>query len=159
MNTDDLEQRLQREPLRRVPAEWRQEILIAAEANRCAAVAVAADVNRRSQQVRELAFAATAQRGLGIRLRKVLWPHPKAWAGLGAVWIVLLVVNFATRDLSPVREAHYTAPLSPQLRELLNQQEQLLAELVGPIETPAPTRPKPVAPQPRSQRREEFMNA
>ena len=92
-------------------------------------------------------------------LSTLLWPNPKAWAGLAAVWVAILAVNFAAHDPLPVREACNATPPSPQLREMLKQQEQLLAELVGPIERPAAGRSKPVAPQPRSQRREQFMNA
>ena len=96
---------------------------------------------------------------LNHQLSTLLWPHPKAWAGLAAVWVVILAVNFAARDPLPVREAMNATPPSPQFREMLKEQEQLLAELVGPIETPAANRPKPIAPQPHSQRREQFMNA
>ena len=96
---------------------------------------------------------------LNHQLSTLLWPHPKAWAGLAAVWVVILAANFAARDPLPVREAMNATPPSPQLREMLKQQEQLLAELVGPIERSEGIRPKPVAPQPRSQRREQFMNA
>ena len=96
---------------------------------------------------------------LNHQLSTLLWPHPKAWAGLAALWVVILAANFAARDPLPAREARNATPPSPQLREMLKQQEQLLAELVGPIERPAAGRPKPVAPQPRSQRREQFINA
>ena len=73
---DNFEQKLQRQPLRQVPAEWRGEIL------------VAADVNRRNRSVREFTFAATFRRllsTLNAQLSTILWPHPKAWAGLAAV--------------------------------------------------------------------------
>jgi hypothetical protein len=146
MNTDDLEQRLQRQPLRPVPAKWREEILTAAQT---------VEPSRHLSPATRHAWLST----LNHQLSTVLWPHPKAWAGLAAVWVVILAVNFATRDPLPVREARNATPPSPQLREMLKEQEQLLAELVGPIERLAADRPKPVAPQPHSQRREEFMNA
>jgi hypothetical protein len=45
------------------------------------------------------------------------------------------------------------------MHDLLQQQARLLAELVGPIEKPRTSQPEPAIPQPRSQRREEFLNA
>jgi hypothetical protein len=64
-------------------------------------------------------------------------------------------LNFASREPSTPKLASRTVPLSPQLRQLLQQQQQLLAELDG--ERPETITPKPSAPQPRSQRRREFM--
>jgi len=87
--------------------------------------------------------------------RELLWPCPQAWAGLAAVWLLVLGANFTTRE-APTVTSRQVLP-SPQVRELLKQQEQLLAELVGPMEKPEADRPKPGAP--RSQRREEFLNA
>jgi len=90
--------------------------------------------------------------------RELFWPHPKAWAALAGVWLVILGVQFGIRDESPRSFARQSPP-SPQVRELLKQQEQLFAELVGPKEHREAARPKSVAPQPRSSRREEILNA
>ena len=144
MNRDDqFEKRLQRQPLREIPTAWREEILAAAEAS------------RGPTPVRAFNFTSILKRCL----RELLWPVPQAWAGLAALWLVILGVNFATREPSSQNLVHRVPPPSPQLRQLLRQQEQLLAELVGPPEGPEAHRFKPAAPQPRSQRREEFLNA
>ena len=148
MKLDDFEQKLQRQPLRQVPAEWREEIL------------VAADVNRRNRPVREFTFAATPFRRflstLNAQLSTILWPHPRAWAGLAAVWILILAVNFSMRDKSPSM-AEKSSPPSPEVIVELRQQQRLLAELIGPRDTSDADRSKPLVPQPRSERPFEIL--
>ena len=104
MKPDNIEEKLQRQPLKEIPAEWRGEIL------------VAADVNRRSRPVREFTFAATTLRRLlstlNAQLSTLLWPHPRAWAGLAAVWILILAVNFSMRDPSPVMAERFRAAIA-----------------------------------------------
>jgi len=95
---------------------------------------------------------------LNSQLSTLLWPCPQAWAGLAAVWLVILGANCAMRE-APTMTSRQITPPSPQVRELLKRQEQLLAELVGPLEKPEAGRPGPLAPRPRSQRRDEFLNA
>jgi len=140
MNRDDqFEKRLQRLPLREIPPAWREEILSVAEhATAC----------RHSSPV---------PRGASW-WRELFWPCPQAWAGLAAVWLVILGAGYVTRE-TPTMTSRQITLLSPQVRELLKQQEQLFAELVGPVEKSKADRPKPLAPQPRSQYREEFLNA
>jgi hypothetical protein len=142
MKLDNFEQKLQRQPLRQVPAEWRGEIL------------VAADVNRRDRPVREFTFAATP---FGRFLSTLLWPHPRAWAGLAAVWVLILAVDFSIRDKSHVL-SEKSSPPSPEVIVELRQQQRLLAELIGPRDTSDADRSKPLVPQPRSER-VEFLAA
>ena len=139
MNSDEqFESRLQREPLRDAPLPWRQEILAKA---RAAAPGHAARFTQHAAWWREL-----------------FWPHPAAWAALAGVWLVMLGVHFVSREATPPVFARQVAP-SREMRELLKQQEQLFAELVGPRENRDAVRPKPAGPQPRSLRREETLNA
>ncbi|MGH9594236.1 MAG: hypothetical protein ACRD5L_14185 [Bryobacteraceae bacterium] len=142
-NQDQFEQRLRRQPLREIPSAWRGEILAAAGAN------------RRNEPARELTLAAL----LKLRLRELLWPAPQAWAALAAIWLVLLGASLGSYESSSATEARRFTPLSPEVRQLLKQQEQLLAELVGPSEKSVADRPKSFAPQPRSEFREPWMNA
>lgn len=102
-------------------------------------------------------FVAVFLRGSQKLWRELLWPHPAAWAALAGVWLVILGVQFAARDTSP-RSFARQAPPSPQVRELLQQQEKLFAELAGLKEAREAGRPKSVAPQPRSLRRAEILN-
>jgi hypothetical protein len=152
MKPDDFEQKLSRQPLRQVPAGWRGEILAVADANR--------------QQVRSgevgRGFTSAATRRswfstLNAQLSTLLWPHPTAWAGLAAVWILILAVDFSARDKAPVM-TEKSAPQPPEMMVELRQQQRLLAELIGPRDTGEADRSKPLVPQPRSER-VEFMTA
>jgi len=141
---EPFEKRLQRQPLRTVPPAWREEILSAARK---------VEPSRRpSTATRQSFFSNLSQQILSL-----LWPDPRAWAGLAAVWVLICAVNFASRDATASTAARRVAPPSPQMREMLREQEQLLAELVG--ETPVADRLKSVPPRPHSSYRNEFLNA
>lgn len=134
---DDFENQIQRQPLKKIPGEWRAEIL------------VAADLNRR--KIREFTFAATVASGL----RQIFWPHPKAWAGLAAVWIFIFAVNFSIRDKSPV-VAEKVAPPSPEVIAELQKQRLLFAQLIGSSDVREAEPPK-FFPRPRTERVEVLM--
>jgi len=87
--------------------------------------------------------------------RELIFPCRRIWAGLAAVWIVILTVNFSMRDHSPT-VATKSAPTAEMIMAW-RQQERLLAELIGPDETRTAAPPKPFAPQPRSEQRFEIM--
>lgn len=92
---------------------------------------------------------------LRLRWRELLWPCPQAWASLAAVWLLILTINLTTRD-PPARTIAQAAPPSPEVRELLRQQERLYAELLGATPTRVATQTKAPALSPRSQRRDEI---
>jgi hypothetical protein len=140
MKPDDFESRLQRQPLRPVPPAWRAEILAAARE--------AQPVHHVSRQPHQ-SFLST----LNQQLATLLWPHPKAWAGLAAVWIFILAVNFSLRDPAP-RVAEKSAPPSPEVIVELRQQQLLLAELIGPRVAHDADRPRIFTPKPRGERAE-----
>ena len=96
---------------------------------------------------------------INSQLSTLLWPHPKAWAGLAAVWLVILAVNFATRETTPTLQARSVTPISPDTLRLLKQQGQLLAELSSQSQTREADRPKAMPPRPRTDRRDEMLNA
>lgn len=90
--------------------------------------------------------------------RESLWPSPQAWAGLAATWIVLAGVSFAVREPASVAATHQVRPPSPELRLVLQQQKQMLAELGGMPERFVREQPEGPAPKTRSQRREPLSN-
>jgi hypothetical protein len=135
---DDFEPRLRGQRLRQIPSEWRREILGAANA---------VTSHHQSPVTRHSVFSILSQ-----RLSDLLWPHPRAWAGLAVVWLVALTLNFATRD-EPQTQAKRSNPPSAELRVALKQQGQLRAELLGLTESRDAARSKEADTSPRSQRR------
>ena len=127
MNADDFEQKLGQQKLRPIPAEWRAEILSAANAARQTAPVSAAPASASSSP----AF-----------LSALFWPSPKAWAGLAAIWLVILGLNHSARD-NPQIATRKSSPSTPDLRLVLKEQQRLLAELAEPREAPEADRPKP----------------
>jgi hypothetical protein len=137
MKPEDFEQRLQRQSLRQIPAEWRGEILSAAK--------------RASRPAPRASFFST----FNLQLSTLFWPHPKAWAGLAAVWILIFAVDFSMRDTTPVM-AEKAAPPSPEVIVELKQQQRMLAELIGSSQAREAEPPR-FLPQPRSERVEILM--
>ena len=135
---------LQRRPLRPVPAEWRADILAAARAS----------VLEPQAQSPVPSFLSTLN-SLPVwkDLSTVLWPCPQAWAGLAAVWLVILAVNHATADKTPAL-AQASLPPSPEMIRLVREQRRELAQLLEPLEPPPAEPPKPFIPRPRSEIRQ-----
>ncbi|MBW8864046.1 MAG: hypothetical protein JF609_03805 [Verrucomicrobia bacterium] len=137
-NENQFEERVSRQPLRAVPAEWRAEILAAARAAQPAS---------QMARVERHSFLSTINR----QLVAILWPHPKAWAGLAAVWMCIIGLNLSTREKSPVL-AEKSVPASPEVVVELRKQQKLYAELMGMTEPREAERPKDVPGRPRTQR-------
>jgi hypothetical protein len=137
MKPDDFESQLQRKPLRPIPAEWRGEIL-----------ATAGRKSKAEDREQEWFWPSS----LVSRLSTIFWPHPRAWAGLAAVWILILAVDFSLRDPSPAM-AEKSAPSSPEVMVELRQQQRLLVELMGSSQTREAEPPK-FLPRPQTARAE-----
>ena len=146
MNADDFEKHLQRQPTRLTPPAWRTEILSAARA---------ASSRPSTLDPRAAGWLST----LNSQPSTLLWPHPKAWAGLAAVWLVVLALNFAARDTTPGLETRLVRALTIETVRSLKQREQLLAEVSAPLEFRESDRPKAIPPRPRTERRYELLRA
>ena len=143
MNAEDqFEQQLQRQPQRPLPTEWRRELLKSAR-----------EASASSNSRLETSLFSKVQTWFSL----LLWPNPRAWAGLACLWVIVLFLNLAAREPSRPETVRQMAP-SRELRELLRQQEQLFAELAGAPEKPGANRAKTATPRPRSQRLGESMN-
>jgi hypothetical protein len=150
MKPDDFEKRLQDQPLRQLPGEWRAEILSAARQ-----ASLAEHAPRTTHHLlRRPSLLST----IHSQLSTLLWPHPTAWAGLAAVWLVILGINVTSRDTS-TQVAKHSPPLSPQVFIAFQEQERLLTELIGPRETPVAERPRVIVPRPRSERQRALLMA
>lgn len=91
---------------------------------------------------------------LSLKLcQELLWPCRRFWAGLAALWLLMLGVNVSLRDPGQITRTSAAPPAV--MMTTWQQQERLLAELSEPHMTRAVTpRPKPAAPGPRSDRRD-----
>ena len=133
MNPDEFENILSRQPLRRAPAEWREEILAAA---------------------RPSSFGSRPSRlsTLRAQLSAILWPHPKAWAGLAAIWVLTIALQYDARDPAQARpEPLRATPL--QIAAVLRSQKELLTDLLSDHRTTEADKAKSGEGQPRSETR------
>ena len=137
MNSE-FEKKLRRQPVKEIPGDWRAEILSAARAAQSAPHA---------SLVTQHGWLST----LNFQLSTFFWPHPKAWAGLAAVWVCIVALNFSTRDKS-VMVAEKVSPPSAEVIVELRKQQKLYAELMGVNEPREADRPKDATARPRTQR-------
>jgi hypothetical protein len=86
-----------------------------------------------------------------IRVAHVLWrelflPCRGIWAGLAAVWMVILVLNMSGGE-KHVQLAQITSPPDRQVLAVLREQKEMLAQFIEPM-TPSPViRPKTSGPR------------
>jgi hypothetical protein len=150
MNPDEFENRLGSQPVRQVPPQWREEVLSAARQ--------AAGAQHALRTTQHAPPSPSLLLTINSQLSTLLWPHPTAWAGLAAVWLVILGVNLTMREATPL-VAKRASPASPQVLMAYREQERLLTELLGPREAPVAEPPKPAPPRPRSERRNALLMA
>jgi hypothetical protein len=129
MKPDDFEKQLQRQPLREVPAPWREEVLEAA---------------RRASASR----ASRLQSQACLGWREWLWPCPQAWAGLAALWMIILGLN-ATAPAGPGLTAKQSPAPPSETGPTLAAQRRELARLLDNVAEPAQAPKAP--PGPRSE--------
>ncbi|MDB6125005.1 MAG: hypothetical protein JWQ71_3998 [Pedosphaera sp.] len=138
MKPDDFEKQLQQQSMRSLPVEWRAEILQAAQI--ASGSRLSALVSRPKSWVYQL-----------------FWPCPQAWAGLAAVWLAILGINFASgsKTVEAATVAKSSLPASPETIVafmITKEQKRELARLIEPFESQPAEPPKPTLPQPRSER-------
>jgi hypothetical protein len=125
MNTE-FEKQLQRHSMRELPREWRSQILGA--------------------------VSGTGHSTLVDRLSTWLWPHPRAWAGLAAAWVLIFLLHFTAPD--EPRAARNSSPMTFQSLAMMRQQTLIMAQLLGsldsgdqPAATAAPPKPRSEGPR------------
>lgn len=139
---NDFEQRLQRQPERKIPGGWRAEVLARAQA---AATSVQTPPPARPSWLQ--LFQALLSR-----------PQRVAWAGLVGVWLMILAMNVAARDNTHTLGPGASLP-TPETWQALKQQKRLLAELVDHPAADGTGRAKAIPAGPHSRRREETLTA
>lgn len=138
---DDFEQRLKRQSLRQIPAGWREEILANSRESK--------GEGRKQNNFQFSTFVA--------RLSTIFWPHPKAWAGLAVIWVLIFILNLSMRDETMV-VAEKVSPPSPEMMAELKQQKLMFAQLIGANDLQPADRQK-LSPLPRSEKCFEIMAA
>src|SRR4051812_27090844 len=132
MNNDDFEKRLRQQPLRTPPTEWHERIL---------------DSARASESQPACAHAETQL----TWWRALLWPSPQAWAGLAAVWVILLVMNRQSDEKVVLTASSVLSPVQ-QIADARRERNHLLAELIDESPSDAVAEEaKPFVPRPRSE--------
>jgi hypothetical protein len=135
MTPEEFEKQLECQPLRPVPAAWRVDILKAAHA-------------ASSQPAHEPSPASGA---LFIRVVLVLWrelifPCRRIWAGLAAVWMVILVLNMPGGE-KHAELATISSPPDKQVLAVLREQREILAQFIEPMMPSPAIRPKTPGPR------------
>ncbi len=134
MTPDDFEQKIQRQAIRQVPAEWRERILAAA---RCQ------DQPAASAKVGSVESAAW--------WRNWFWPSPWAWGGAAAAWMMIFALNFAASEGGEETTVARAVPASvidmafAERRTLMNS----LLDFTPPEPAVAPR--EPIRPRPHSE--------
>src|ERR1043165_4375565 len=124
MNTDDFQKKLQRQSFRKIPGDWRENILHTAQ--HC------------------ISSTCEAQQPLPIRAVLTIWrellrPCWHAWSSMAALWVIFWILNInASPQLrrTPTRMTASTSSGSERIR-LFNEQRRVLVELTGPVESSA----------------------
>jgi hypothetical protein len=123
MNSE-FEKQLERQPMRELPREWRSEILVAAS---------------RVERITVI-----------DRLSTWLWPHPRAWAGLAAAWVLTFLLHLTAPDQP--RHARDSSPRTFQSLAVMQKQTLMMAQLLGSLDGGVQPAPAIVPPKPRSER-------
>jgi hypothetical protein len=136
MKNEEFEQKLRQQPIRQVPQAWRAEILAAATR--------VSRPNHDALPVR--GFLST----FSTQLSDLLWPHPKAWTCLAAVWVGVLSLHLTTRE-QPFALAVTTRAPAREIVLAIREQRWLLSELNEWRNIGEADRVKPSALRPRSE--------
>jgi anti-sigma factor RsiW len=96
---------------------------------------------------------------LSARLRSGWQASRWAWGGLAAVWMVILALNFAGRESDTTLVTRREVPSASEMRLALKQRQLLMADLALASEPVPATHPRSIPPSPRSERRDETLNA
>jgi len=106
MNFDEFENKLRAQPRRKIPPEWRREIL--------------APLRRRTEAPASW-------------WRQLLWPHPAAWASLAVAWVAIFALNLAG---APEGESYAASKPSPDKLVAYQERQRLWAELALDLSRP-----------------------
>lgn len=137
MNTDDFEKKLQRQPLRNIPDDWRDAILRAAHERTPSA----------PQHPEPILIHV-----LLIAWRELIRPCRYAWSVMAVLWLFFWIINAQTQLAGVPRGIVATTRAWSEKIRLFEEQRRVLAELTGTIDSSAAEPPRWAHPKPRSER-------
>jgi hypothetical protein len=149
MKPDDFEKRLQSQPMRQIPSEWRQQILQGAKQS---TPSTAAPMARRSEAK---AVRPSRLSTLIHQLSAVLWLKPAAWAGLAVVWVVIFALQSTSQKHSGM-VATVSARAPSTFLMSFKDEQQTLAELMGNNQPNDLDQRRHAGPKPRSELRSRY---
>jgi hypothetical protein len=135
MNFDDFEKKLQHQPLRQIPSNWRESIL---------------------RQAREQT-PSTTLRPLLIRAVLIIWreliqPCRYAWSAMAALWLAFWMINSHIEFAEPTTRMAKSSPAASEQIRSFAEQRRVLVELTSPIDLSPAERPRRSDPKPHSER-------
>jgi len=83
---------------------------------------------------------------------ELIWPARRIWSGLAAVWVALAIFHMMQTGGREAMVAKSTVPTA-EVRLAFQEQQRLLAEILGPPPAAVPPRRSP---QPRSERQTDW---
>src|SRR5437879_5794794 len=134
MKPDDFEKRLQRQPLRPIPTEWREEVLSRAHD----------------------AYHATRDTHQSFQWREFLVSLRWHLAGMSAAWLIALFLNTEPSPPPTATAANPNTPPPEQLLTSLRENRRQLLEMIEPVANVSEPVPVPHSLVPR--RRSEFQS-
>ena len=137
MNTDDFEKMLQQQPLKKIPGDWRQDILPTARN------AAAAETSRPARSLLQATLTGW---------RELIRPCRYAWSGLAALWLVLWLINGQLRPADAPRHLKTSTSVMTDRVRFFEEQRRILVELTGPIDFLPAEPPRRTSPKPHSER-------
>ena len=138
MNTDDFEKKLQRQPLKHIPGDWRELILQTAQDRTSCAAA------KRSKSV--------LIRAVQIAWRELIQPCRYAWSGMAALWLIFWLINARTGVTENPRQIATSTRSGFERIRVFEEQRRVLVELTGPNDLSPAEPSRPAHAKPRSER-------
>jgi hypothetical protein len=83
--------------------------------------------------------------------QELIWPCRRIWLGMAAAWVVILTLNIASGEATPMATNLASRP-TPEVLALLQEQRRMMVQLLEPLPSMEASRPK--VPGPRSEQRE-----
>jgi anti-sigma factor RsiW len=113
---------------------------------------------RNAERMHPLRLSASLCVSALTRLRAGWQRSRWAWAGLAAVWAVILALNGTARESGGQIVAGRQLPPAAEVRFAVEQKHLLMADLAFPTEPAPADKPKAAPPSPRSDRRKATLN-